>query len=508
MQKYLIGVDLGTSGMKTVLFTQAGQVVCTAVREYPLYQPMNGWAEQNPQDWWQAAVETLSQVVKQSGVDTSEIVSIGMSGQMHGMVMLDEQGDVLRNSIIWADQRTGEQCKDITRLVGRERLIEITANPAMTGFTASKILWVQQHQPEIYKKCRYILLPKDYLRYKLTGDIATEVSDASGMQLLDVPKRSWSEEVCKALHVDIDKLGKVYESPEVTGHISEQAARLTGLSTGTLVVGGAGDNAAAAVGTGVVQQGKAFATIGTSGVVFAHTDGLSIDPKGRVHSFCCAVPGAWHVMGVMQAAGLSLKWLRDIACTAEKETAHALGMNVYDLMSQEAAQSPIGANKLLYLPYLMGERTPHVDPDCRGVFFGLSAMHQRKDLIRAVMEGVAFAMNDSVHILKGMDVDLSQMVAVGGGGKSPFWRQILADVFACDVCTTANTEGAALGAAILAGVGAGVYESVPKACEQLIGIENVQPYEEKNRAAYEPYYEMYTSLYPALQKQFSKLQRI
>ena len=423
---YLIGVDLGTSGTKTVLFDEAGNVIASKTIEYPMYQPQNGWAEQNPLDWYNAAVETIKYV--SSKVDPSDIKGLGISGQMHGLVMLDERCDVIRPSIIWCDQRTGEECEDMTRLIGKERLIEITANPALTGFTASKIMWVKKHEPENYAKCRHILLPKDYVRYKLTGEFATEVSDASGMQLLDIANRCWSDEVLEKLDIDKSLLAKVYESPEVTGTITAEASKLTGLNEGTIVVGGAGDNAAAAVGTGVVADGTAFTTIGTSGVVFAHTSEMSIDKAGRVHTFCCAVPGAWHVMGVTQAAGLSLKWFRDNFCESEMNTAKEMGVDTYYLTDKEASQSPIGANKLIYLPYLMGERTPHLNPDCRGMFFGLSAIHTKRDMIRAVMEGVSYSLRDCWEILKEMGVDIDDMTACGGGGSSPLWRGMLADI--------------------------------------------------------------------------------
>ncbi|NLB91559.1 MAG: xylulokinase [Clostridiales bacterium] len=508
MANYVIGLDLGTSATKTVLFDTKGKVIASASYEYPLYQPQNGWAEQDPQDWWDGAVATISNVLKTSNVPAEQILSLGMSGQMHGLVMLDAQGEVLRPSIIWADQRTEKQCEEITQKVGAKRLIEITANPALTGFTASKILWVRENEPEIYAKCKHILLPKDYIRYKLTGDFATEVSDASGMQLLDVPMRRWSKEVLDALEIDEQWLPKVYESPEVTGSISPQAAKMTGLSTSTLVVGGAGDNAAAAVGTGVVADGTAFATIGTSGVVFAHTNDISIDPKGRVHTFCCAVPGAWHVMGVVQAAGLSLRWLRDECCSAEKEAAVAMGMDPYDLLNIEAERSPLGANKLLYLPYLMGERTPHLDPHARGVFFGLNAIHGRQDLVRAVMEGVTFALNDSVEILRSMGVNLERILAVGGGGKSPVWRQMMADVFGTTVALPDHGEGGVLGAAILAMVGAGIYPDVATACEELIHVKGEQAADQGNHKAYQPYYQLYTQLYPALKDSFKALSDI
>lgn len=316
---YLIGIDIGTSGTKTVLFDTDGNTVKSSTAGYPLYQPRNGWAEQEPEDWWHAAVKTLRDVT--AGIDSDEIKGIGLSGQMHGLVMLDETNSVIRPSIIWCDGRTAAECEKITELVGRERLIEVTANPALAGFTASKIMWVKKHEPENYEKCRHILLPKDYICFKLTGEYATEVSDASGMQLLDIKNRSWSDEVLEKLNIDKALLAKVYESPEITGYITEETAKLTGLSAGIPVAGGAGDNAAAAVGVGAVENKKAFTTIGTSGVVFAHTDKMVIDKEGRVHTFCCAVPGKWHVMGVTQAAGLSLKWFRDNFCAEEKECA-------------------------------------------------------------------------------------------------------------------------------------------------------------------------------------------
>ena len=506
--KYVLGIDLGTSGTKTVLFDSEGRAQASCTVEYPLYQPQNGWAEQDPLDWYHAAVTTIKTVLEKSGVDKRDVVALGISGQMHGLVMLDEKGQVLRKSIIWCDQRTARECDEIHATVGKERLIQITANPALTGFTLSKLLWVRNHEPEIYGRCAHILLPKDYVRFMLTGDYATEVSDASGMQMLDVPNRCWSEELLKTLNIDAGLLAKVYESPEVTGHISEEAAKLTGLSADTLVVGGAGDNAAAAVGTGVVEDGKAFTTIGTSGVVFAHTDKLAIDPLGRVHTFCCAVPGAWHVMGVTQGAGLSLKWFRDNFCAAEKEAAGQMGVDPYDLMNKEAALSPIGSNKLLYAPYLMGERTPHLDADCRGMYFGLSAMHTRRDLLRAVMEGVTFSLADCLGVLREMGVEPAEMLACGGGGRSPLWRQMLADTFGCPVATTVNTEGPALGVAILAGVGAGLYPSVPEACRAMIRQNEAQLPIAENVPKYAKVYEVYRKLYPANRKVFKALAQI
>jgi len=506
---YLLGIDIGTSGTKTVLFDEKANPLASYTGEYPLYQPQNGWAEQDPLDWWNATADGIKAVLAKTGTKPSEIVGIGLSGQMHGLVMLDKDNQVLRRSIIWCDQRTAAECEEIERRMGgRARLVEITANPALTGFTASKILWVRNHEPEIYAKCAHILLPKDYIRFMLTGEYATEVSDASGMQLLDIPGRCWSDEVLEKLEIDKSLLGKVYESPEVTGKVHKTAAVLTGLAEGTIVVGGAGDNAAAAVGTGVVRNGRAFTTIGTSGVVFAHSDAVAIDPTGRVHTFCCAVPGAWHVMGVTQGAGLSLKWFRDNFCREEMAAAEGMGVDPYYLMDQEAMQSPIGSNRLLYLPYLMGERTPHLDPNARGVFFGLSAIHQKRDLIRAVLEGVSFSLMDCLSVFAEMGLTVDDMAACGGGGSSKIWRQMLADIYNCEINTMASKEGPALGVAILAAVGAGLYPSVPEACDALLQKEGRQQPLPENVEKYKPCYAAYRAVYPAVKDVYPMLAKI
>lgn len=502
---YLIGVDIGTSGTKTVLFRENGDIAASHTVEYPMYQPKNGYAEQDPEDWWQATVQSLSAVMSKSGASKEDVKAIGLSGQMHGLVMLDKTGGVLRNAIIWCDQRTGRECEEITSRVGADRLMEITANPALTGFTASKILWVRNNEPEIYERCRHILLPKDYIRFRLTGQFATEVSDASGMQLLDIPKRQWSDEVLEKLEIDRAMLARVYESPEVTGRLTREAACLTGLSENTVVVGGAGDNAAAAVGTGVVTDGKAFSTIGTSGVVFAHTSDIAIDREGRVHTFCSAVPGAWHVMGVTQAAGLSLKWFRDQLCREEVREAAAMGVDPYYLLDKQAEGVPIGANGLLYLPYLMGERTPHLDPNARGVFFGLSAIHTKWDMLRAVMEGVSYSLTDCLSVFGEMGIRTEDMLACGGGGSSPVWRKMLADVYGCPVKTVKSKEGPALGAALLAGVGAGIYKSVPEACSAVIRVDKEVRPDEANHLLYRKVYGLYGRLYPALREPFRQL---
>lgn len=506
--KYLIGIDAGTSATKTVLFDELGRVMAMASQEYPLFQPQNGWAEQRPEDWADAAVNTLAEVVKKAGVLQEDILGIGLSGQMHGLVMLDEEGKVIRPSIIWCDQRTGEEVEEMLRRMPKERWMEITANPPLTGWTAAKILWVRRHEPENYRRCRHILLPKDYLRYVLTGVFATEVSDASGMQLLDVKRRCWSDEVLKTLSIDKALLGRVYESCEVTGTLLPEIAEKTGLSTAVKVVGGAGDNAAAAVGTGIVRDGKAFTTIGTSGVVFAHTSQFLADPKGRVHTCCCAVTGAWHLMGVTQAAGLSLQWIKKQCCQDYMERAQEEGRDVYDLINDAVSHIPAGSDKLIYLPYLMGERTPHLNPDCRGVFFGLSAIHTREHMLRAVMEGVAYSLCDCNEILREMGVEIGQMMACGGGGKSPVWRQMLADLYHCPVKTIEQTEGPALGAAILASVGCGVYSSVEEACDRIIREESSTDPREEEAKQYNRYHQLFQEIYRSLEDDFGKLARL
>ena len=506
--KYLLGIDLGTSGTKTVLFDQAGAAVASATVEYPLLQPRNGWAEQRPEDWWNAAVSTIRTVLEKSGVDRADVVSLGISGQMHGLVLLDEGGNVLRPAILWCDGRTQEECDEITETIGRERLIQISANPALTGFTGGKILWVRRHEPEIWARVRHILLPKDYVRYMLTGELYAEMSDASGTNLLDVPNRCWSAEILDKLRIDPALLPPLLESCDKAGEVTAEAAALTGLEPGTCVAAGAGDNMAAAVGTGVATAGRAFTTIGTSGVVFAHSDSVQIDPQGRVHSFCAAVPGAYTVMSCTLAAGLSLKWFRDTFCAAEIEAAKEMGVDPYNLMNPEAAQSPIGANRLIYLPYLMGERSPVLDSNARGAFIGLSAMHTRRDLIRAVMEGVIYSQRQNLDILREMHVVPETMLACGGGAKSPFWRQMMADVFGMPVQTLENSEGPALGAAILAGVAAGVYTDVPSACEQVVRRNEPQLPDSEAAAAYEPFYQLYRGLYPALKESYAALAKL
>ncbi len=503
--KYLLGIDIGTSGTKTVLFDRGGNPISSSTAEYPLYQPEIGWAEQDPQDWWKSVCITINHVIKDSNINPESISGIGLSGQMHGLVMLDGDGNVLRKSIIWCDQRTAKECVEITEKVGEKRLIDITANPALTGFTASKILWVRNNEPEIYEKCRKILLPKDYIRYMLTGEFATEVSDASGMQLLDIKNRCWSKEVLNALDIPIEYLGDVHESIVVSGKVHKKAAQVTGLKEDTPVVGGAGDQAAGAIGNGIIKSGQISSTIGTSGVVFAHLDEPIIDEKGRVHTFCHAVPGAWHMMGVTQGAGLSLKWFRDNFCTNEIEVAKGMGIDPYVLMTKEAEKVPAGSRGVIYLPYLMGERTPHLNPKAKGVFFGLSAAHTKNEMLRAVIEGVSYSLLDCMEIIKDTGMNPTNVMVSGGGGKSELWRQILADMFNCKVSTNKSSEGPALGVALLAGVGTGVYKDIDEACSIAISENSIQYPKEENSLVYKRYYEIYKKIYNDLKGTFELL---
>ena len=503
--KYLLGIDLGTSGTKTVLFDEFGKALSSSTVEYPMYQPQNGYAEQDPNDWWNATCQTSSFVIKDAGINPADIAGIGISGQMHGLVMLDENGKVLRNSIIWCDGRTETQCDEITKTIGKERLIKLTANPALTGFTLGKILWVRDNEPEIYAKCKHILLPKDYVRYCLTGEFATEVSDASGMNLLDIKTRDWCDEIIEKLNLDKSMFAKVYESVDVTGYVTDEASSKTGLAKGTIVVGGAGDNAAAAVGMGVVKSGRAFTTIGTSGVIFAHTDKPNVDPQGRVHTFCAAVPNAYTAMSCTLSAGLSLKWFRDNFCQSEIETANGMGVDPYYLMDKQAEKIEIGADKLIFLPYLMGERSPLLDSKARGAFIGLSSIHNKYHMLRAVLEGVMYSQKTCLEVLKEMDVLPKEMLACGGGGTSPLWRQMMADIFECPVNTVSNKEGPALGVALLASVGAGIYKTIEEACDKAITYRNPQESISENSEKYNKVYEIFKNLYPNLKDSYSQL---
>ncbi|HEY8390649.1 MAG TPA: xylulokinase [Clostridia bacterium] len=504
---YLIGIDIGTSGTKTALFDVSGKLIASSTFDYQLFQPQNGWAEQNPEDWWDATVLGLRDVISKSKIDPKDIIGIGLSGQMHGLVMLDSSKNLLRNSIIWCDGRSNVQAKNIEDICGN-RLIDISANPAMPAFTAAKLLWVRDNEPDIYKQCAHILLPKDYIRFKLTGVLATEVSDASGMQLLDVPKRKWSQELCELLEIDYKILPQVFESSYISGYVNEKAAEITGLKKGTPVAGGAGDQAASAVGCGIIEEGIVSDTLGSSGVVFAHTDNPLIDKLGRVHTFCHAVEGKWHVMGVTQGAGLSLKWFKDNFCQSEIQQAKENQADVYDILMQQVEKIKIGADNLLFLPYLMGERTPHLDTLARGVFFGISNIHTKAHFARAVIEGITYSQRDCLEILLGLGIKPKRVIAGGGGAKSEYWRKILADNFRQEVCTVHQDAGGCLGVAILAGVGVGTYKSVQQACHDIIKPKTKVLPDYNNSSIYDKYYEIYKNLYGKLKDSFKKLSEV
>lgn len=498
---HLIGIDVGTGGSRAVLIDAAGRVVASATVEHQGFVSLQpGWAEQDPRDWWRASAAAVRAVVAQSGIDATDIKGVGLSGQMHGAVLLDEHDEVLRPAIIWCDQRSADQCRHLTTSIGARRLIELTCNPALTGFTLPKLLWVRDREPETWQHVRSVLLPKDYVRLKLTGDKATDVADASGTLLLNVAERRWSDEMLAAAEIDAKLLPRVYESPEITGTVSTAAAEETGLRAGTPVVAGAGDQAAGAVGLGIVRPGMISATIGTSGVVFATTNTPALDPKGRVHTFCHAIPGRWHVMGVTQGAGLSLRWFKEQFGVVSGETFDG---DPYDSLTREAERVSPGADGLLWAPYLMGERTPHLDPDARAVLAGLTASHTRAHVVRAILEGVAFSLKDSFEILNELNVPCETIRLGGGGARSALWRQIQADVYGHEVETVAAEEGAAYGVALLAGVAAGAWPNVDAACEQVIRTTGrVEP----NPAAVEVFhrqYRKYVALYPALRSIFT-----
>lgn len=502
---FLLGIDIGTTGTKAVLVDEDGGLRAGAVAEYDLHAPKSNWAEQNPEDWWQATVETIRRVIHQASISADDIAALGLSGQMHGTVFLDQQQRVLRPAILWCDQRTGPECAEITERVGSSRLLELTCNPALTGFTAPKIVWLRNHEPELFERTTKVLLPKDYIRWRLTGEYATDVSDASGTLLFDVRNRRWSEPMLELLDIPKEWMPTCYESPEVTGRISTQAAEATGLPPGTPVVAGAGDQAGGAVGTGIVRPGILSSTLGTSGVVFAFSDHPQMDPKGRLHTFCHAVPGKWHLMGVTLAAGGSFRWLRDTLCHAEIELALEEATDPYDVMSREAAEAPAGSAGLLFLPYLIGERTPYPDPNARGVWFGLTLRHKKKHLIRSVMEGVAFSLRDCLELMREVGVPMHEVRGSGGGNRSLLWRQIQADVFNTSLKTTQMDEGPAFGVALLGGVGTGVWKSVEEACDATLRITSeVSPVPEQV-AVYSRLYGVYRGLYPLLKESFREV---
>jgi len=503
-----LGIDVGTSGTKTLAMREDGTILAKDTVEYPLYTPRPGWSEQDPKDWWDATVQSVRAVIYAGGIDPAEVQGIGLSGQMHGSVFLDADHNVIRPALLWNDQRTQAECEEIeSRAGGRSALIDMVSNPALTGFTAPKILWLRNNEPENYEKTVQVLLPKDYVRFRLTGEFASEMSDASGTLLLDVKNRKWCQPLLDKLEIDKTLLPEVHESEVVSGKLSQIAAQALGLPTEIGVVGGGGDQAAGAVGNGIVRDGVISATMGTSGVVFAHSDEVQTDPQGRVHTFCHAVHGKWHVMGVVLSAGGSLQWYRNQF--GEMETAIAAGLETeteaYHLMTAAAAQAPAGSEGLYFLPYLTGERTPHCDPYCRGAWIGLSLRHGRPHMIRSIMEGATYAMRDCLEIIQGMNIPVSEIRVSGGGAKSAFWRQLQSDIYGQSVCVTNSDEGPAYGVALLAAVGCGPYNDVVEACEATINVTDTTETCGTASATYNRAYPMYGQLYRSLKSDFPSL---
>lgn len=493
---YFLGIDTSTTSSKALIIDGEGNVVAVASSQHTLQTPHPLWSEQNPEEWWTAVAASIRAALEKAGIEGQQIQAVGLTGQMHGLVILDEAGKVLRPAILWNDQRTQSQCDEIHRRIGKEAFIRMSGNVALTGFTAPKILWVAENEPEVYAKIHHVLLPKDYIRYCLTGDYAMDKADGAGTVLFDIQKRDWSIEILRALDIDPAWMPKTYEGTEITGVVSEKAAAMTGLKAGTPVVAGGGDQAAGAVGVGAVEPGVVMMTVGTSGVVFATTPSGLVEPEGRLHAFCHAVPGMWHFMGVMLSAAGSLQWYRDTM---------APEMN-FDALLTEAEGVPAGSEGLVFLPYLSGERTPYPDPMARGAWIGLTVRHTRGHLTRALLEGVAFGLKDSFTLLQNAGLgQVHQVRASGGGVKGALWRQILASVLEAELVTVNTSEGAAYGAALLAGVGAGNWSDVATACKATIKITGSTQPEPAEMETYRKIYPLYRELYPLLKGSFAKL---
>jgi xylulokinase len=485
VRELLVGLDLGTTGARALAVTPGGEVVAEATASYPLLTPRPGWSEQHPDDWLEASRTVLRTVAAEAG---GLVAALGLTGQMHGSVFLDSADRVIRPALLWNDQRTHRQAVAMTSSIGERRLLEITGNPALTGFQAPKLLWLRDEEPAAYGRVSTVLLPKDYVRLWLTGERLTDVSDASGTLLLDLERRTWSEELLDRLELPREWFPAVLESPEPAGRVRPEVAADLGLRAGTPVAAGAGDNAAAAVGTGIVREGLVSSSIGTSGVVFAHTDRPRPDPSGRLHAFCHAVPGAYHLMGVTLAAGGSLHWWRDLLAEVAREVD-------YDQLAGLAADVPAGSEGLLFLPYLNGERTPHLDPFARGAYFGLTASHGLGHLTRALMEGVVLSLRECLDLMTDAGVSVEEVRVTGGGARHPLWRQLQADVYGLPVRRPAVEEGPAHGAALIAGVAAGVYRDVIQASEVVAVERDVLEPDPEMARVYRETLELYRSLY-------------
>jgi len=505
MATYL-GIDVGTSGTKTLLMDGGGKVLATASADHGISAPRPAWSEQDPTNWWAATVKATRAVIRKARIDGKRIAGIGLSGQMHGLVCLGDGVEPLRPAIIWNDQRTADQAEQIERAAGGKKgLIKLVGNVAMTSFTLTKLLWVKQREPAVYRRIKHVLLPKDYVRFRLTGAYAGDVSDMSGTLMLDQRRRDWSDAVLKMFKIDPAILPPVFESHEVAGEVTGQVARRLGLSAGTPVVAGAGDQPAGAVGNGIVRAGLVSATMGTSGVVFVHSPKYVTDPAGRVQTFCSAVAGEYCMFGCILAAGGSFQWFRNTLAAAEVAAAKKNRVDPYELLTAEAAKAPVACEGLFWLPYLTGERTPHADPYARGGWVGVTARTGRNELIRAVMEGATFAMNDAVTIFRQRGIRPRQIRLSGGGARSRFWRQMQADIYGSTCATVRTEEGPAYGAAILAAVGAGAYPSVPAACKAIIKVTRTLRPRPAARRAYVAAYAQYTRLYPALKDEFRRM---
>ena len=503
-----LGIDIGTSGTRAIVVDHKGKLRGVGTANHSCQSPQPLWSEQAPAEWWAAVKQAVPAAVKASGVKPSEIAGIGLSGQMHGLVLLDKANAVLRPAILWNDQRTGAECDEITqRAGGRKKLLELVSNPALTGFTAPKVLWVRKHEPKLFERAVKMLLPKDYIRFCLTQVFATEVSDASGTLLLDVNKRQWSKALLSKLELDLALLPECFESTVITGRVTAAVAEELGgaIKAGTPVVGGGGDCAAGAVGAGIVTSGAASVSIGTSGVVFVHADQPKTDPLGRAHTFCHAVPKKWHNMGVVMSAGGSLQWFKHALGQPESAVASLTGGDAYDLLVQEAQRVEAGSEGLCFLPYLTGERTPHADPLASGAFVGLTPRITKGHLTRAVIEGVCYGLRDCVEIFRGMKVPLNEVRVIGGGGKNPFWRQTIADMFNQGTCTLKASEGAAFGVALLAAVGTGSFATVEEACAATVRTCDPAQPDAKNVATYDKFYPVWQSLYQSLKGDFARL---
>jgi len=501
-----LGIDIGTSGTRVLAVHEEGRILASATGTYPLSTPQPGWSEQNPADWWRATQNGIRAVLAQGTVASQDVTGIGLTGQMHGSVFLNRQQQVIRPALLWNDQRTAAECVEIEqRAGGRAELINMVANPALTGFTAPKILWLRNHEPQHYEQLAQVLLPKDYIRFCLTGQYATEVSDASGTLLLDVRKRVWSRELLSRLEIDPALLPAVFESEDVSGKLTPDVAAQLGLPAGIPVVGGGGDQAAGAVGNGIVSPGVISATMGTSGVVFAYSDQVQVDAGGRVHTFCHAVRGKWHVMGCVLSAGGSLQWYRNQLGQMEQSVAAAMGIDPYEVLSAEAAQAPPGSEGLFFLPYLTGERSPHADPEARGAWIGLTVRHGRPHLVRSVMEGATYAMRDCLEVIREMQIPIGQIRLSGGGGRSEFWRQLQADLYGQDVMTINAEEGPAYGAALLAAAGTGAYRDVVEACQATIHVVTHTTPDSSHVARYNAAYPLYQKLYRSLKDDFAAI---